>query len=618
MQRSLLATRLPPRTPRLRVIPALYCLSHAARFLLLICAITSRSAAAEPELLPTFQRALHFSEQESWRRLDSGIRVYVSAPLALSAKNRVLVLYATPNGNTIEQTLGCAKADGLDWHYDIQHVAAQIRRWREIAPQEHAILAVVQAPKLSWPAFRQAEIEANTIVHQTVTQLAAELAAERIVLSGHSGGGSFLFGYLDAQETLPPSLERIIFLDANYAYADEQQHGDKLLAWLRGSAARRLITIAYDDREITLNGKKVVSPTGGTYRASQRMLERLKRDVAMTEESLGPFRRHRGLAGQLEFFIHPNPENKILHTILVGEMNGLLQGLSLGTDHEMNGGTFGGPRAYTKWIQAQPAAEPATHALVAKPSDLRLALPAPPKGAIPGSEFLHKIELLSFTERETAIQSEILRGNVPDFLRALVAIDLEATDSQSNKHTATAYVTPDYLAVGNDRDFFRLPMSPQTAQAIADATDCSLITAKLSDDIYRHAQLKLAPHPLTKDREAPSTFYEHHQIIETQRQGHPLGLLVAGIKKDIILTNRLNERANRVALYGWHQPGGQPIQPIYVGHVNTYVDYSHGLRLTSNRLIVDGHPARLSDALKDQTLSNLLTNEGPLTLTRIP
>jgi hypothetical protein len=57
-------------------------------------------------------------------------------------------------------------------------------------------------------------------------------------------------------------------------------------------------------------------------------------------------------------FVHPNPENKILHTALVGDMNGLLHVATLGTPHESDWGTFGGPRAYTKWIQPEPTIAP--------------------------------------------------------------------------------------------------------------------------------------------------------------------------------------------------------------------------------------------------------------------
>src|SRR5439155_7225507 len=120
---------------------------------------------------------------------------------------------------------------------------------------------------------------------------------------------------------------------------------------------------------------------------------------------------------------------------------------------------------------------------------------------------------------------------------------------------------------------------------------------KISDDIFRAADLKLDPRPLTKDRDAATTFWQHHQIIEDQRKGQPLGLLIAGIKKDIVLTNRLKEKPHRVAIYGWHYPSGKPIQPLYVGHVDWYVDYSHGIRLMSRRMILDGKPMDVNDIL---------------------
>ncbi len=564
------------------------------------------SVAAHGEdsaLLPGFQQAAEFGEQERWSRLDSGVRVYVNAPLAMTRAKRQLVIYATPNGNTIEQTLGCALAEGRDWHFDIQHVAAQIRRLREVTPDEDAVLAVVQAPKLSWPAFRQAEANHKAIIHGLVDDLAKQTAAKRIVLSGHSGGGSFMFGYLNSVETIPASIERIIFLDANYSYSDEDRHGDKLLAWLRGDSTRRLIVIAYDDREITLNGKRVVSPTGGTYRASGRMTDRLSKDVPLLVDKHGPFDHQRGLNGQIEFFIHSNPDNKILHTTLVGEMNGLLHSLTLGTERDGVRGKFGGPRAYSHWVQKEPALE-----LQAS----KLNFPPRPPDALTASQFLRQIESLSRDEREAAVLKELLAGNIPEFLRTLKPIAVEATDSQGRKHSATYFVTSDYLAVGTSDDFFRIPITPQTATKIAAAVDASLITTKISDDIFRHAELRLEPKPLTKDRDAAKTFYEHHQIIEEQRNGKSLGLLTAGIKKDVVLTNRLQEKPNRVAIYGWHYPSGKPIQPLYVGHVDWYVDYSHGIRLMSQQMIVDGQPRRVEDVLKDKELSVLLSNEGPI------
>ena len=369
------------------------------------------------------------------------MRVYVNAPLPCEDKVRTLMVFATPNGNTIEQTLGSKMAEGRDWHFDIQHIAAQIRRFREITPTEPTILAVVQAPKQSWPTYRQEYVDANQRVKSLVEQLAKEVAATRIILSCHSGGGSFVFGFIESADTIPTSITRIVLLDANYAYADDKQHGDKLLNWINEEKTRRLITIAYDDREITLNGKKVVSLTGGTFRASQRMIDRFSRDVQLTDERVGPFVHRHGLNGQIEFFIHPNPENKILHTALVGEMNGLLLGLTLGTPQEPTWGTFGGPRAYTRWVQKAPSQEIAGIRSANAPAFAErrptLSLPPRPADAPTGSQFARQIDGQDRGEREAAIQKEILRGNVPEFLRSLVPIALEAADAQGNKHTAT-------------------------------------------------------------------------------------------------------------------------------------------------------------------------------------
>jgi len=224
----------------------------------------------------------------------------------------------------------------------------------------------------------------------------------------------------------------------------------------------------------------------------------------------------------------------------------------------------------------------------------------------------HQIESLSAADREAAILNQIIRGNIPNFIRALTPIETTADKSHGQKYRATYFVTPDYLAIGSDDNFFRIPMRPQTAQAIATAANASLITTKISDDIFGQADLKLDPRPLTKDRATAATFYQHHQIIEEQRAGKPLGLLIAGIKKDVVLSNRLKEKPHRVAIYGWHYSSGKPIQPLYVGHTDSHVDYSHGIRLISQEMEIDGRPMQVRDMLKDKELSALLSNEGPI------
>lgn len=583
--------------------------------LLMLSAFSAKlSLGEEPPPLRDFVTAPEFNEQIRWSRLESGVRVFVSTPTEWRTARRELIIYATPNGSTIEQTLGCAARKDQDWRYDIQHVAAQTRRYREVVPDRDAILVVVQATQLSWPTFRASEPSAGVNIRDLVHSLQQEFTADRVTLTGHSGGGSFLTGYLNAIETIPAFIDRIAYLDSNYSYSDEDHHGDKLLTWLKGDRKRRLIVLAYDDREITLNGKKVVGPKGGTFRASQRMLQRFRQDGELQESMSGAFQHFHGQRGQIEFDIHPNPENKILHTALVGEMNGLLHALTLGTPQTGTWGEFGGPRAYAKWIAKTPLVEPVV-VRATIPDDVpthSLTLPTRPMDAPTGTQFRDRILSQSRGDREAAVLHELKRGNIPSFLRDMKPVRVTAKDAAGKDIEGVYFVTTDYLAVGTDDDFFRIPMTPSTAVAIAKAAGAALITRKISDDIHAVAELKLNPKPLTEHRDTAATFWQHHTLIEEQCEGQPRSLLTAGIKKDVVWTNRLRERPHKVAIYGWHYPDGRPIQTLYVGHVDWYVDYSHGVRLIAEEMLVDGTLRSVTDVLRDPRMHVLLSDEGPL------
>ncbi len=554
---------------------------------LCVCFIPAGRCADPP---PGFHRSPFFNEcvREQWVEGDVRVLINVSGTFDAKLPTR-LVIFATPNGNSIEWTLGCGQAPGLDWHFEIQHVAAQIRRLRELTPNENIVLACLEPEGLAWPAWRKKHADAPARVRRIVDWAREQipLGSNRVTLTGHSGGGSFTFAFLDAADAIPDFVERIAFLDSNYSYDDGKQHGDKLFAWLKGDTARKLSVIAYDDREITLNGKRVVGSDGGTYRASHRMMTRFRKDIPLTESKEGDLVNHLGFNSQLAFRVHQNPGNKILHTALVGEMNGLLQALTEGEANTW--GTFGGPRAFSKLVQQAPR------------------IPPRPADAIGGRAFMQSIANMPRGDREEAIASEILRGNIPEFLRKFSKIEVK-----SNQHAATFDVMPDYLSVGSDADFVRIPMNPLTAQRIADAFGCALPTRKIVDDVYRNAAAKLEPIPLTEAREAVSTFIQHHDLIEKQRLSEEFGLLVAGVKKDVVISNRLNEKANRVALYGWHKRDGAPIQPLTVVHVDWYVDYSHGVRLMSRNITVDGKPRDVRHVLQSAALCGLLSDEGPI------
>jgi hypothetical protein len=109
-------------------------------------------------------------------------------------------------------------------------------------------------------------------------------------------------------------------------------------------------------------------------------------------------------------------------------------------------------------------------------------------------------------------------------------------------------------------------------------------------------------------------YLEHNRKINRQRLslGCPLGALVSGHKKDVVLTNRLAQNRDKIAIYGWHNPSGTPIQSLTTIHGAGYADYSHGIRLVSSIVLLDGKPSSIYEILEDPKLASLLSDEGAI------
>ena len=237
-------------------------------------------------------------------------------------------------------------------------------------------------------------------------------------------------------------------------------------------------------------------------------------------------------------------------------------------------------------------------------------MPARPAGAIGGSEFARRTRGLSSEERDRAVVAELERGNIPSFLGHLTPVKLTTSDGQAV--AATIWVTPDYLAVGSDEDFLYVPLTYPSATIIADRFGSVLPTARMVDAIYEQSAHHLTPAPLPAGPLMRSNLYlsKHQQRIDEQRSGLPLGELISGHKKDLVLSNRLLHFPGRVAIYGWHTAPGHPIQPLSTVHGALYVDYSHGVRLVSTTVLVDGRPRSIYDALQDSQVAPVLSREG--------
>ena len=67
---------------------------------------------------------------------------------------------------------------------------------------------------------------------------------------------------------------------------------------------------------------------------------------------------------------------------------------------------------------------------------------------VTAAEFIARLEPLERAEREGAIAAQLERGNLPSFLRRLVALRIEARDENGTPHRAVVRVMPDVLAIG--------------------------------------------------------------------------------------------------------------------------------------------------------------------------
>ena len=238
-------------------------------------------------------------------------------------------------------------------------------------------------------------------------------------------------------------------------------------------------------------------------------------------------------------------------------------------------------------------------------------IPARADGALTGTEFAERARDLAGPQRDALVRTELLAGNVPTFLRRL-----EAVTVRDAMNVITVCVLPDYLALGTDRDFVFVPLGLDEALEVAERFGFMLPTRSIVNAIYAASTVKLDPQPLPAGDQMRSTTYlvRHNEMIRAQRdaRGAQLGALTAGGKKDLVLTPRLWQNPGRVAIYGWHRAAGAPIQPLSTVHGARYADYSHGIRLVSGLVYVNGVQRALADVLADPRLARLLSDEGPL------
>ena len=320
--------------------------SFTGCILLFGCLFLVQVKAQEILELQGFDQSPFFDEQVITFRLNDDMTIHIDAASIDSFRADLpigLVLYALPNGNTIEHTVGKVLQTGDDWHYNIQHIGAQTRFLRDQIQDYNLVTVYLESTQLSWPSWKTHFPNYDDITRETIEYLLScfEAYDPFIVLSSHSGGGRFIFSYLDGVNEIPDYIKRICFLDSNYGY--EHSYGDQLINWLDGSPDRFLSVLAYNDSVALYNGEPIVSPTGGTWYRTRIMQTYLANHYEFATEEDDVFIHHEALGGRIEIILKKNPTQAILHTVQV-ERNGFIHTLLSGTDQANLGYTYYGER----------------------------------------------------------------------------------------------------------------------------------------------------------------------------------------------------------------------------------------------------------------------------------
>jgi hypothetical protein len=233
-------------------------------------------------------------------------------------------------------------------------------------------------------------------------------------------------------------------------------------------------------------------------------------------------------------------------------------------------------------------------------------------GSQTGDDFCQSIiGLMPGQHRDDLVMAKICSDGLPEFMKTPVEITVS-----ENGNILKYYATPDYICIGTDSNYVRMPIMAKTMRALCDKMNMALSTRKMVNQVWNAAQAKMIPSPngppYTEVMGSITKLLENENRIRLQLENVSLGTLVSGIKKDVVNAKALTTAHDRLGIYGWIKKDSTPIQGLNcVSHNAQYVDYSQTLRGISRTMLLNGNEVDFYDIIKDQNLCSLISDEGP-------
>lgn len=255
-------------------------------------------------------------------------------------------------------------------------------------------------------------------------------------------------------------------------------------------------------------------------------------------------------------------------------------------------------------------------------------LPERPSDALTGSQFMQEMQKLgnmnnkpTQAKMERLIEQEIAKGNLPSFCRPenMKTLTMEGRDGTQVQFKAGL----DYLAIGSDDDYVRIPITPILAQNLSEKYGWGLPTRAMAHSIHDLADIKLVGIGLVNNEEDElkmqgiGFMQRHNKDINKQLGAKGLErlrsgkALVAGHKKDVIISRYVIDHPNGAMDYsGLYTDGKNPVQDN-PAHEWTYRDYSHGFRPIGGDVVIaypDGSTQSMKyyDAIKNPQIAKIL------------
>ncbi|MBN1170281.1 hypothetical protein JXA56_04605 [Candidatus Micrarchaeota archaeon] len=233
-----------------------------------------------------------------------------------------------------------------------------------------------------------------------------------------------------------------------------------------------------------------------------------------------------------------------------------------------------------------------------------MAKPLPPrkKDALRGSQFMTGIKMIYGPEYESAVIREVMSGNVPDFMRPENWREVTLTGTVDGMEVEIIIrVAPDYLAIGSNEDYVRVPLSPVALQRLAGQLDMALPTKKVVDAVYVQAKKENGLLDLidageisretgmkldrsTKYMLSPEFAWSQSVIADgkIKQRNLPKYGIVCGQKKDVIIHQVPKEHRGNLVQYRPNHPQGLD----YGAHPKDHSDYSLGARFVDQHVTV--------------------------------